>query len=57
MYDENNEIYSILVFGYEVTPQVLANLKIKESKSHFRMIAELMPEKVTNARENASKRA
>ena len=49
MYDENNEIYSILAFGYEVTSQALINKKIKESESHFRMIAELMPEKVTNA--------
>ena len=49
MYNEHNEIYSILVFGYEVTPQAIINKKIKESESHFRMIAELMPEKVTNA--------
>ena len=49
MYNENDEIYSILAFGYEVTSQALINKKIKESESHFRMIAELMPEKVTNA--------
>jgi PAS domain S-box-containing protein len=49
MYDENNEIYSILVFGYEVTSQAIINKKIKESESHFRIIAEMMPEKVTNA--------
>ena len=49
MYNENNEIYSILAFGYEVTSQALINKKIKESESHFRMIAELMPEKVINA--------
>ena len=49
MYNEHNEIYGVLAFGYEVTPQILINKKIKESESHFRMIAELMPEKVTNA--------
>ena len=49
MYDEHNEIYSILVFGYEVTPQAIINKKIKESESHFRLIAEMMPEKVMNA--------
>lgn len=49
MYNENDEIYSILAFGYEVTSQALLNKKIKESESHFRMIAELMPEKVINA--------
>ena len=54
MYNEYNEIYGVLAFGYEVTPQVLINKKIKESESHFKMIAELMPEKVTNANKDGT---
>ncbi|MEI9911513.1 MAG: hypothetical protein WDO71_18795 [Bacteroidota bacterium] len=32
MYDENHTIYSILVFGYEVTAQMMAKNKIQESQ-------------------------
>ena len=50
MYDENKTIFAILVFGYEVTPQALSNQKTKENEFYFRLIAEYMPEKITNAK-------
>ena len=49
MYDENRTIFGILVFGYEVTQEALANKKTQESESYFRLIAELMPEQVATA--------
>lgn len=49
MYDENKEIYSILVFGYEVTEKAIFNKKINDSEAHFRLMADLMPAKITNA--------
>ena len=49
MYNEHGEIYSILVFGYEVTDKALFNQKIKESENHFRQMADLMPSKVSSA--------
>jgi two-component system CheB/CheR fusion protein len=48
--NRTGEIDSIGIIAHEVTSQVITNTRIKESESHFRMIAELMPEKVTNAR-------
>ncbi|MCY7422869.1 MAG: PAS domain S-box protein, partial [Chitinophagaceae bacterium] len=48
MYNEHGEIYSILVFGYEVTEKALFNQEIKESESHFRQMADLMPAKITS---------
>lgn len=49
MYDENNRIYSILMFGYEVTEQMMAKKQIEESEVHFRLMADLIPAKITNA--------
>ena len=49
MYDENKTIFSILVFGYEVTPQATFNQKIKQSESHFRHMTDLVPAKISNA--------
>ncbi|MEO6329393.1 MAG: PAS domain-containing protein, partial [Ginsengibacter sp.] len=54
MYDENKKIYSILVFGYEVTEQMIAKKGIEESELHFRQMADLMPAKVTNANADGS---
>ena len=49
MYDENKIIYSILVFGYEVTELVIAKHKIEESEKKFRLLTNAMPQKITNA--------
>lgn len=49
MFDENKNIYSILVFGYEVTEQMVAKKRMEESELHFRKMADLMPAKITNA--------
>ncbi len=49
MYNENNNIYSILVFGYEVTAQMNAKNAVAESEEKYRLMADLMPVKVTNA--------
>lgn len=47
--DLNGEIDGVAVISNEVTPQAIINKKIKESESRFRMIAELMPEKINSA--------
>lgn len=52
MYDENRIIYSILVFGHEVTEQMNARKKVEESEAKYRQMSELMPEKITNADEH-----
>ena len=49
MYNEHKEIYSVLVFGYEVTAQMHAKKRIEESERHFRQLADLMPSKISNA--------
>ncbi len=49
MYDENKKIYSILVFGYEVTQLAIAKHKIEESEKKFRLLTDAMPQKITNA--------
>lgn len=43
------EVDGVAVIANEVSTQALINKKIKESESHFRILAELMPEKVSNA--------
>ena len=43
------QIDGIVIIANEVTSQALINIKIQESEEYFRLIAELMPEKVTNA--------
>ncbi|MEO5984753.1 MAG: PAS domain-containing protein, partial [Ferruginibacter sp.] len=49
MYDENDKINAILVFGYEVTEQMKAKIAVAESEMHFRQMADLMPAKISNA--------
>jgi PAS domain S-box-containing protein len=49
MYDENKQIYAIMVFGYEVTKEITARKRIEESEKQFRQMAELMPQKVWTA--------
>jgi PAS domain S-box-containing protein len=44
MYDENKEIYSILVFGYEVTEIMVAKKRIEESEKLFRQLLDTMPQ-------------
>ncbi|MEG9329044.1 PAS domain S-box protein [Salinimicrobium catena] len=46
--DINGKITGIVNIATEVTPQAILNQKIKESESHFRHMADLMPEKVIN---------
>ncbi|SDL71735.1 PAS domain S-box-containing protein [Salinimicrobium catena] len=46
--DINGKITGIVDIATEVTPQAILNQKIKESESHFRQMADLMPEKVIN---------
>ena len=38
MFDENKKIFSILVYGYEVTEQVIASKKIATSEEQFRLL-------------------
>jgi PAS domain S-box-containing protein len=54
MYDEYKNIYSILVFGYEVTEQMIAKKRIEESEHRFRLMTNLMPAKITNANADGS---
>jgi two-component system, chemotaxis family, CheB/CheR fusion protein len=44
--DEDNLITGILVFGYEVTEQVLARKLRQEAAERFRIIADSMPQKM-----------
>ena len=46
--DIEGNIFGIVGSATEVTPQAIINKKIKESESHFRQMADLMPEKVVN---------
>lgn len=46
--DSDNKITGIVNIATEVTPQAEFNIKLKESESHFRKMADLMPEKVLN---------
>ncbi|MBC7536169.1 MAG: PAS domain S-box protein [Ferruginibacter sp.] len=43
MYNESGSIFSILVFGYEVTEQMIAVNSIKESEERFRNLADESP--------------
>ncbi len=45
----NGDIEGVVIIANEVTPQALIKKQIQESESHFRMIAEMMPEKISNA--------
>jgi PAS domain S-box-containing protein len=46
---ENGDIEGVVIIANEVSPQALIKKQIQESEAHFRMIAEMMPEKVINA--------
>ena len=46
---EDNTTSGIIVVATQVTDQVLARKRVEESEYHFRLIAELMPDKITNA--------
>ncbi len=54
MYDENDKIYSILVFGYEVTELAIAKKRIEESEKQFRLLTNTMPQKITTADEEGN---
>jgi PAS domain S-box-containing protein len=43
------DIEGVVIFANEVTPQALIKKQIQESEAHFRMIAEMMTDKITNA--------
>ncbi len=52
IYDEGNKIFSILVFGYEVTDQVLANHKISELQQlNARELEEKVQHRTTELKE------
>ena len=46
IFDEDNQITGILVFGYEVTEQILARRIHKDSADRFKTLAEAMPQKM-----------
>lgn len=52
--DTNNNITGIVDIANEVTPQAEYNIKLKESESHFRKMADLMPGKVLNTDEKGN---
>lgn len=52
--DSDNKITGIVDIATEVTPQAEFNIKLKESESHFRKMADLMPEKVLNTDEKGN---
>jgi two-component system CheB/CheR fusion protein len=52
--DINNNITGIVDIATEVTPQAEFNLKLKESESHFRKMADLMPGKILNTDEEGN---
>ena len=54
MYDENKNIYSILVFGYEVTEHMIAKKRIEESEAYYRQMTNLMPAKIINMNSNGA---
>jgi PAS domain S-box-containing protein len=45
----DGDIEGVVIIANEVSPQVLIKKQIQESEAHFRMIAEMMPEKIMNA--------
>lgn len=47
--DKNGEIDGVAIIANEVSEQVLLNKKLKESEAHFRLMADLMPAKISNA--------
>ncbi len=51
---ENNNIIGIIVVANEVTEQVLARKRIEENESHFRLMTDLIPTKISNANADGS---
>lgn len=47
--DANDDIKGVAIIANEVTPQAIFNQKLRESESHFRQMADLMPAKIINA--------
>ncbi|WP_222942460.1 chemotaxis protein CheB [Arenibacter arenosicollis] len=43
------EIEGVAIIANEVTPQAVLHQKLRESESHFRQMADLMPSKISNA--------
>ncbi len=54
IYDFDKKITGILVFGYEVTEQVLARKMQVENAERFRILADAMPQKMWTADENGN---
>ncbi len=52
IYDEEKKITGILVFGYEVTEQILAKKIQAESAERFQVLADAMPQKMWTADEH-----
>lgn len=50
--NEKGEIYGILNMAIDVSENVNSKLLLKEREKHFRQMADLMPEKVTNSDPN-----
>ena len=46
IFDEDNQITGILVFGYEVTEQIIARRMRQENADRFKTLAEAMPQKM-----------
>ncbi len=53
-YEYDGTRSGVVAISTEVTEQVISRKKIEESESHFRIIAEMIPEKVTNATPDGS---
>ncbi|QED37976.1 PAS domain S-box protein [Antarcticibacterium arcticum] len=47
--NEKGEIYGVLNMAVDVTELVKSKMQVKESETHFRQMADLMPTKVINA--------
>ena len=46
IYDEDNQITGILVFGYELTEEILGRKMQQQSAERFRVLAEALPQKM-----------
>ena len=48
-YEADNSISGVTTIAYEVTEMVIARKNIEQSETHFRLLADLMPAKISNA--------